>query len=50
MRLDPGASSEEQGRADAEAITTIKERMKLCPVSRKLPQTVQISIALPRQV
>jgi len=40
MVLDPGASSEEQGRADGEAIAYIKERMKLCPVSRNLPQSV----------
>ena len=46
MRLDPDVSSEEQGRADAEAIAYIKERMKLCPVSRNLPQTVQKQIDL----
>jgi len=38
--LDAGASSEEQGRADGESIAHIKERMKLCPVSRNLPQSV----------
>jgi hypothetical protein len=46
MVLDPGASSEEQGRADGEAIAYIKERMKLCPVSRNLPQSVQKQIDL----
>jgi len=46
MMLDVGASSEEQGRADGEAITYIKERMKLCPVSRNLPQSVQKQIDL----
>jgi hypothetical protein len=50
MMLDPGASSEERGRADGEAITYIKERMKLCPVSRNLPQIVTKSIALGLQV
>ena len=49
MILDAGASSEEQGRADAEAIAYIKERMKLCPVSRNLPQVVQKSITLELQ-
>lgn len=39
MMLDAGASSEEKGRADGEAIIYIKERMKLCPVSRNLPQS-----------
>ena len=46
MILDPGASSEGQGRADSESIAYIKERMKLCPVSRNLPATVQKSITL----
>lgn len=46
MMLDAGASSEEQGRADSEAIAYIKERMKLCPVSRNLPQSVQKQIDL----
>lgn len=50
MMLDPGASSEERGRADGEAIAYIKERMKLCPVSRNLPQIVTKSIALGLQV
>lgn len=46
MTLDSGASSEEQGRADAEAIASIKERMKLCPVSRNLPASVVKHITL----
>lgn len=46
IMLDLGATSEEQGRADAESIAYIKERMKLCPVSRNLPQTVQKRIDL----
>lgn len=46
MTLDSGASSEEQGRADAEAIAYIKERMKLCPVSRNLPASVVKHITL----
>lgn len=46
MTLDAGASREEQGHADAEAITYIKERMKLCPVSRNLPASVEKHITL----
>lgn len=46
MRLDPAASAEERGRADANAISYISERMKLCPVSRNLPASVQKAIAL----
>lgn len=46
MVLDAGFSSEEQRRADGEAIAYIKERMKLCPVSRNLPQSVQKQIDL----
>ena len=46
MRLDPGASAEERGRADADAIGYISERMRLCPVSRNLPATVHKAIAL----
>jgi hypothetical protein len=40
IRLDPGASGQERSRADADAIAYIKERMKLCPVSRNLPDSV----------
>ncbi|MEB3194647.1 MAG: hypothetical protein VKO19_05965 [Cyanobacteriota bacterium] len=46
MQLDPGASSEERARADGEAMGYIKERMKLCPVSRNLPSSVDKQIAL----
>lgn len=46
MILDAGASGEEQGRADAEAIAFIQERMKLCPVSRNLPASVVKHITL----
>jgi hypothetical protein len=46
LQLDPGASSEERARADAEAIAYIKERMKLCPVSRNLPTSVAKRIEL----
>jgi hypothetical protein len=49
MMLDAGASREEQDRADSEAIAYIKERMKLCPVSRNLPQIVQKIITLELQ-
>jgi uncharacterized OsmC-like protein len=49
MMLDAGASREEQDRADSEAIAYIKERMKLCPVSRNLPQIVQKNITLELQ-
>jgi hypothetical protein len=46
LELDPSASSEERARADAEAIAYVKERMKLCPVSRNLPSSVEKQIAL----
>ena len=46
LQLDPRASIEERARADAEAIAYIKERMKLCPVSRNLPSSVEKQIAL----
>lgn len=46
LRLDPGASMEERSRADADAIGYISERMKLCPVSRNLPASVQKAINL----
>jgi hypothetical protein len=50
LKLDPNASSEERSRADTEAIAYIKERMKLCPVSRNLPPSVEkrIELALAR--
>lgn len=46
MQLDDAASGEERSCADAEAIDAIKERMKLCPVSRNLPSSVEKQIAL----
>ena len=46
LHLDPGASTEERSRADADAIGYISERMKLCPVSRNLPASVQKAINL----
>ena len=46
IRLDPSASAEEQQLADAEAIAFMQERMKLCPVSRNLPDHVHKRIAL----
>lgn len=46
IQLDPTASPDERARADAGAISYIKERMKLCPVSRNLPATVEKTMAL----
>lgn len=46
LKLDPSAFSEERSRADTEAIADIKERMKLCPVSRNLPPSVEKRIEL----
>jgi hypothetical protein len=46
IRLDAAAPADAQARADAEAIDSIRERMKLCPVSRNLPAAVQKSISL----
>ena len=46
MQLDPGASSEERARANDEAMGYIKERMKLCPVSRNLPGSVDKHMTL----
>jgi hypothetical protein len=46
IRLDPVASGQERGRADADAIAYIKDRMKLCAVSRILPDSVVKRIAL----
>ncbi len=41
LRLDPAASVQERGLADADALAFIQERMKLCPVSRNLPESVR---------
>lgn len=46
LHLDPAAPAETRTRTDAEAITFISERMKLCPVSRNLTATVQKAIGL----
>ncbi|QCH13564.1 hypothetical protein CB0101_00230 [Synechococcus sp. CB0101] len=40
IRLDPGAAPSE------DAIAYMQERMKLCPISRNLPETVAKSISL----
>jgi hypothetical protein len=46
MQLDAAASNEERACADDEAVAYIKERMKLCPVSRNLPSSVAKRIEL----
>jgi uncharacterized OsmC-like protein len=46
IRLDAAASAEEHQLADAEAIAFMQERMKLCPISRNLPEHVHKRIAL----
>jgi len=46
IRLDPAASAEERQLADAEAIAYMQERMKLCPISRNLPEQVRKRIDL----
>jgi hypothetical protein len=46
IQLDAAASEQERGLADAEAIAFIQERMKLCPVSRNLPDGVHKRIIL----
>jgi hypothetical protein len=40
IRLDAAASEQERGLADADAIAYMQERMKLCPISRNLPDGV----------
>ena len=40
IRLDASASPQEQQLVDAGVIASIQERMKLCPVSRNLPEGV----------
>jgi hypothetical protein len=49
LQLDPEAEPAERARADAAAIAWIEERMKLCPVSRNLPQGVRKRIRLQLQ-
>jgi hypothetical protein len=46
LQLDPGASREAQAHADTVAMAYIKERMKLCPVSRNLPASVEKHIEI----
>lgn len=46
IHLDPAASDQERGLADADAIAFMQERMKLCPVSRNLPDGVRKRIDL----
>lgn len=46
IQLDPDATPAERERADADAIAYMQERMKLCPISRNLPDTVQKAITL----
>ena len=46
IRLDAAASAEERQLADAEAIAFMQERMKLCPISRNLPEHVHKRIDL----
>jgi hypothetical protein len=46
IHLDAGASAGERQLADAEAIAYMQERMKLCPISRNLPEGVRKRIDL----
>ena len=46
IRLDAAASEQERGLADADAIAYMQERMKLCPISRNLPDGVRKRIDL----
>jgi hypothetical protein len=46
IRLDAAASDQERGLADADAIAYMQERMKLCPISRNLPDGVHKRIDL----
>jgi len=46
IRLDGNASLEKRQLADAEAIADMQERMKLCPISRNLPDEVRKHIEL----
>jgi hypothetical protein len=46
VRLDAEASAQERGRADADAIAYLQQRMKLCPVSRNLSEGVRKRIDL----
>jgi hypothetical protein len=47
IHLDAAASDQERrGLADADAIAYLQERMKLCPISRNLPDGVRKRIDL----
>ena len=46
IRLDGAASEQERSHADGDAIAYLKERMKLCPISRNLPESVGKRIEL----
>jgi hypothetical protein len=46
IRLDGAASEQERSLADAGAIAYLQERMKLCPISRNLPDGVRKRIEL----
>lgn len=46
IRLDARASDDERQLADADAIAFMQERMKLCPISRNLPEGVDKRIEL----
>jgi hypothetical protein len=46
IRLDAAASEQERRLADADAIAYMQERMKLCPISRNLPDGVRKRIDL----
>jgi hypothetical protein len=46
IRLDPARGADEQADADGAAIEYIRERMRLCPVSRNLREGVAKRISL----
>jgi hypothetical protein len=46
VHLDAHSSPEERQRADADAIADLQERMKLCPISRNLPDAVRKQVQL----
>jgi hypothetical protein len=46
IRLDAAASEQERGLADVDAMACMQERMKLCPISRNLPDGVHKRIDL----
>lgn len=50
IRLDPAAEPSEPNSNRDEAILYIQERLKLCPVSRNLPETVVKTINISQQI